>query len=180
MNGFTKALTFAALVGTGLVAGLFFAFGTTVMSSLAKLPAGQGAHAMNLINVRIQNPLFLLIFLGTALVSLALAVMSFIGDAPGRWWRLAGAVLYLAGVMVVSFAINIPLNDSLAAVDPNSAAGAAEWQKYLAGWNPSNNLRAVASTIAVACFAFGMTGGSSTQGAPQPPSQVTQQAWSHY
>jgi uncharacterized membrane protein len=180
MNGFTKALTFAALVGTGLVAGLFFAFGTTVMSSLAKLPAGQGAHAMNLINVRIQNPLFLLIFLGTALVSLALAVMSFIGDAPGRWWRLAGAVLYLAGVMVVSFAINIPLNDSLAAVDPNGAAGAAEWQKYLAGWNPSNNLRAVASTIAVACFAFGMTGGSSTQGAPQPPSQVTQQAWSHY
>jgi uncharacterized membrane protein len=65
MNGLTKALTIAALVGTGLMAGLFFAFGTTVMSSLAKLPAAQGAHTMNIINVRIQNPLFLLIFVGT-------------------------------------------------------------------------------------------------------------------
>jgi uncharacterized membrane protein len=180
MNGLTKVLTIAALVGTGLMAGLFFAFGTTVMSSLAKLPAGQGAQAMNIINVRIQNPLFLLIFLSTALVCLALAVISFIGDAPGRWWRLAGAVLYLAGVTVVSFAINIPLNDSLAAVDPNTPAGAAEWQKYLDGWNPSNNLRAVASTIAVAFFALGLAGGSSTQSAPQPPPQVTQQAWSHH
>jgi uncharacterized membrane protein len=178
MNGLTKALTIAALVGSGLMAGLFFAFGTAVMSSLAKLPAGQGAHAMNIINSRIQNPLFLLIFLGTALVCLVLAVMSFIGDAPGRWWRLAGAVLYLAGVMVVSFAINIPLNDSLAAVDPNTAAGAAKWQKYLEGWNPSNNLRAVASTIAVAFLALGLTGGSSTQSAAEPPQEVTQQAWS--
>ncbi|MDX6280283.1 MAG: hypothetical protein QOH03_1354, partial [Kribbellaceae bacterium] len=30
----TKILTFAALVGSALMAGLFFAFGTAVMSSL--------------------------------------------------------------------------------------------------------------------------------------------------
>jgi uncharacterized membrane protein len=107
----TRILTFAGLTGTALMGGLFFAFGTTVMSSLERMPAGEGATAMNLINVRIQNPLFLLIFLGTALVCVALAVVATVQDAPGKWWLLAASLLYLVGVIVLSFAINIPLNE---------------------------------------------------------------------
>jgi uncharacterized membrane protein len=160
----TRILTLGALVGTGLMGGLFFAFGTAVMSSLQRMPAGQGATAMNLINVRIQNPLFLLVFLGTALVCLALGVLGFVQDTPGKWWLLAGAALYLVGVMVVSFAINIPLNDRLAAVDPKSAAGATEWLNYLARWNPANNLRAVACALAVVAFGLSLHSGSTADG----------------
>ena len=155
----TKILTLAGLVGTALMGGLFYAFGTAVMSSLQRMPAGQGAIAMNLINVRIQNPLFLLIFMGTAFVCLALVILAFVRDTPGRWWMLAGAVLYLAGVIVVSFAINIPLNDKLAALDPNSAAGAAEWLNYLAKWNPANNVRAVTCALGVIAFGLALAAG---------------------
>lgn len=159
----TKILTLAALGGVGLMGGLFFAFGTTVMSSLERMPPGQGATAMNLINVRIQNPLFLLIFVGTALICLALAVLAFVRNSPGRWWLLAGAALYLVGVMVLSFAVNIPLNDKLAALDPNSAAGAAEWLNYLAKWNPANNVRAVACLLGVIAFGLALNAGSGNQ-----------------
>jgi len=134
----TKILIVTGLVGSGLMAGVCFTFGTAVMSSLQRMPAGQGATAMNLINVRIQNPLFLLIFTGTALVCVALAILAFVRDTPGKWWLVAGSALYVVGMVIVSFAINIPLNDQLAAVDPNSAAGTAEWLSYLAKWNPAN------------------------------------------
>ncbi|TCN37299.1 putative membrane protein [Kribbella orskensis] len=169
----TKILTLAALGGVGLMSGLLFAFGTTVMSSLERMPPGQGATAMNLINVRIQNPLFLLIFLGTALICLALAVLAFVRDSPGRWWLLAGAALYLVGVIVLSFAVNIPLNDKLAALDPNSAEGAAEWLNYLAKWNPANNVRAVACLLAVIAFGLALNAGSGSQTSSGPAEHQT-------
>ncbi|WP_145804480.1 DUF1772 domain-containing protein [Kribbella amoyensis] len=164
----TRILTFAGLTGTALMGGLFFAFGTSVMSSLERLPAGQGATAMNLINVRIQNPLFLLIFMGTALVCLVLGIVALVQDTPGKWWLVAGSALYLVGVIVLSFAVNIPLNDQLAAVDPATAAGATEWSNYLAKWNPANNLRAIACTLGVVAFGLGLLSGGSVEAVPPP------------
>ncbi|MGC5287542.1 DUF1772 domain-containing protein [Micromonospora sp. DT231] len=169
-----KILTLVSLTGTALMGGVFYAFGTAIMGSLQRMPAGQGAAAMNLINVRIQNPLFLLIFLGTALVSLALAVLAFVKDSPGAWWLVGGAALYVVGVMVISFSINIPLNDSLAAVDPTTAAGHTEWANYLAKWNPANNVRAISCTLAVVAFGLALHAGSTTTVAPSRPSQNAQ------
>ncbi|WP_433012577.1 DUF1772 domain-containing protein [Kribbella sp. CA-294648] len=152
----TRILTIAALVGSGLVAGVCFTFGTAIMSSLQRLPAGQGATAMNLINVRIQNPLFLLVFLGTTLICVALPILAFVNDSQGKWWLLTGSALYLVGVIVVSIAVNFPLNDHLATIDPTSAAGAAEWQNYLDKWNPANNIRFVTGTLAIIAFALSL------------------------
>ncbi|TDU89995.1 putative membrane protein [Kribbella voronezhensis] len=165
---FTKLLTLTGLVGTALMGGVFYAFGTAVMGSLQRMPAGQGAAAMNLINVRIQNPLFLLIFMGTALVCVALGIIALVKDAPGKWWLVAGAALYLVGVIVVSFAVNIPLNDKLATFDPNSAAGAAEWLNYLAKWNPANNLRAVSCALGVVAFGLALASGAGSKTTAAP------------
>ena len=169
----TKILTLAALVGTGLMGGVAFSFGVSIMGALDRMPAGQGAAAMNLINARIQNPLFLLAFMGTAFVCLALVVLSFVRDTPGRWWQLAGALLYLFGMIVMTFAVNVPLNDHLATIDPTSAAGAAEWQAYLAKWNPANNLRALLCALGVVAFGMALASGSGKQTAVKE----TREAW---
>ncbi|QNE19776.1 DUF1772 domain-containing protein [Kribbella qitaiheensis] len=169
----TKILTLAALVGTALMGGVFFAFGTAVMGSLQRMPAGQGAAAMNLMNVRIQNPLFLLIFMGTALVCVALAIIAFVQNSPGKWWLVGGAALYLIGVIVLSFAVNIPLNDKLATFDPTSAAGAADWLNYLAKWNPANNVRAIACALGVIAFGLALASGARSGEARQGISGAT-------
>lgn len=156
----TKILILSGLVGSALIGGVCFCFGTAIMSSLQRMPAGQGATAMNLINVRIQNPLFLLIFLGTALVCVALVILALVKDTPGKWWVVAGSALYVVGVIVVSMAVNLPLNDHLATIDPNSTAGAAEWQNYLTKWNPANNIRTLTSTLAVIAFALALHAGA--------------------
>jgi uncharacterized membrane protein len=98
LSPYLLALSVLAAVGSGLVAGLLFAFSTAVMTSLARLPAEHGMRAMQHINLVILNPLFLVAFTGTALLSallLAGALLSW--KAPASIWLLAGAAAYLIG-----------------------------------------------------------------------------------
>ncbi len=170
----TRILLFAGLVGSALIAGVCFCFGTAIMGSLQRMPAGQGAAAMNLINLRIQNPLFLLVFLGTALVSVALVILAFVKDPPGKSWIIVGSALYLVGVIVVSVAVNLPLNDHLATIDPTTAAGATEWQNYLTKWNPANNIRTLTGTLAVIAFGLALhAGATTTPDVSRPPLPVS-------
>ena len=68
------ALTLVAALGSGLVAGAFFAFSTFVMGALARLPAPQGIAAMQSINIVVINPWFMTAMFGTGLAAVALAV----------------------------------------------------------------------------------------------------------
>ena len=70
MEGVLHILTFAAALGAGLMAGLFFAFSTCVMTALGRQPAPCGIAAMQAVNEVILNPVFLLVFMGTPAVSL--------------------------------------------------------------------------------------------------------------
>ena len=63
-------LTVVGAVGSGLVGGLLFAFSTAVMPALSRQSEACGISAMQAVNVVILNPLFLILFLGTAGVSL--------------------------------------------------------------------------------------------------------------
>jgi uncharacterized membrane protein len=59
-------LTLVAALGCGLIAGVFFAFSTFVMSALARLQPAQGIAAFQAINITVYNPWFMGTFLGTA------------------------------------------------------------------------------------------------------------------
>ena len=102
--------TFAGVLGSGLVAGIFFAFSTFIMQALGQLPSNQGIAAMKLINVTVINAWFLLAFFGTGIVCLAIAYLAF-GSTGGtlRAYLLAGCVLYLVGCLLVTVAFNVPL-----------------------------------------------------------------------
>ncbi|PTR10630.1 hypothetical protein C8R32_101160 [Nitrosospira sp. Nsp5] len=63
-------LTFLAVLGCGLMAGLFFVFSNSVMKVLARLHPESGIAAMQSINIVIINPLFLTVFLGIPLYKL--------------------------------------------------------------------------------------------------------------
>ena len=147
------ALVFVAVLGSGIAAGLFFIFSNTIMASFARLPAAQGIAAMQQINVTIINPLFMTVFMGMAVLSLALAAKAVFGwSEAGAAWLLAGSVAYLLGCFLVTVIFNVPLNDAIAAVDPASAEGAAIWARYLKEWLPWNHVRTVACLVSLASF----------------------------
>jgi uncharacterized membrane protein len=143
------AATVAAVVGCALVAGLLFAFSTSVMPALARRPAAEGIAVMQTINSTILNPLFGLVFGGTMVLCLALAVTApFTTDESHATLRGIGGAVYVIGVFVETMVVNVPMNNALDAVDPASDEGAVYWRTFLRRWTAWNHLRALAGTTA--------------------------------
>ena len=141
-------LWFAAL-GCGLLAGLYFAFSTFIMTALRRIDQASGVSAMNAIDSTILRSLFMPLFFGTTLASLVLAVMAlFRWSEPGATAMLAGGLIYVAGMFLCTMFFNVPLNNALAAVDPASAEAASVWARYLHDWTRWNHVRTIASTAA--------------------------------
>jgi uncharacterized membrane protein len=146
-------LTFLAALGSGVTAGVFFAFSAFVMTALGRLPPGQGIAAMQSINVAVINPWFFAAFFGTAAVCAVLAIAAlFRWSEPGAFLLLAGSLLYLVGTILVTIRLNVPLNDALAAAEPARAEAASLWTRYLAEWTRWNHVRTGASLAAAAAF----------------------------
>lgn len=150
-------LTLVTALGCGLVAGVFFAFSTFVMSALARLQPKEGITAMQSINITAINPLFMLAIFGTAGVCLLLAVSSLMKwQQPNAIYVLVGSLLYLVGAVGVTIAFNVPMNDALAIAKPDSTEGAALWADYLTDWTFWNHVRTIASLAAAALFTLAL------------------------
>lgn len=151
------ALKLFSALGCGLVAGIFFAFSTFVMSALARLQPREGIVAMQSINITAINPLFMLALFGTAATCLFLTVSSLLKwHQPGAIYLLVGSLLYLIGAILVTIAFNVPLNDALAIVKPDSPDGANLWAKYLTNWTLWNHVRTIAAFGAATLFTIAL------------------------
>jgi uncharacterized membrane protein len=154
MSNFIAALTIFALVGSGLVAGTFFAFSTFIMQAFAARPADEAAPAMKEINTVILRSPFIAVFIGVAIASLILAVYSFVYPAStGSYLLVAGSAAYLVLCFGVTMVLNVPLNNRLAAVEPGDMMAKAVWDEYLEGWTRWNHIRTVGGLLAALLFA---------------------------
>ncbi|MCL1470658.1 DUF1772 domain-containing protein [Argonema antarcticum] len=152
------ALKLLAALGCGLMAGVFFAFSTFVMSALARLQPSQGIAAMQAINITAIDPLFMTALFGTAAACIFLAISSLLKwHQPGAAYLLFGSLLYLVGTVGVTIAFNVPLNDALATVKPDSTDGASLWASYLANWTFWNHIRTAAALAAAALLTIALT-----------------------
>jgi uncharacterized membrane protein len=146
-------LTAAAALGCGAVGGVFFTFSTFTMQGLARLPDTHGITAMQRINEAALRPAFMTLLFGTGAVCTALAVRGATAwDEKGSPLMVAGAALYLAGTLGVTVARNVPLNDALAAADPDHGHAPALWRSYLQRWTRWNHVRTASSIAAAGAY----------------------------
>jgi uncharacterized membrane protein len=149
----SATITFIAAIGSGLIAGVFFAFSTFIMSALARLQPPQGIAAMQSISITVINPWFMTAFLGTAVACLFLAVFALLNwHQSSAVYLLVGSLLYLVGTFGVTMVCNVPLNDALAIVKPDSTEGATFWARYLTDWTFWNHIRTIAALAAAILF----------------------------
>jgi uncharacterized membrane protein len=142
-----------AAIGSGLVAGTFFAFSTFVMPAFTRISAEQGIAAMNSINTTILRSPFMMLFIPTAILCLLIGVLAVMHWREGASiWMLGGAVVYLLASFASTIAFNVPMNDALAKVSGGSAEAAALWSDYLQNWTWWNHVRTVASTFSSIAF----------------------------
>jgi uncharacterized membrane protein len=159
-------LTFVSAFGSGLIGGVFFAFSTFIMQALGRLPAAHGIAAMQSINVVVLNRWFLTAFMGTAVTCAALAVITLAWRPSGSILLLAGSALYVIGTFLVTIAFNVPRNNALAAVAPDSMEAAALWSRYLKEWTAWNHVRTLAALVAMAVLVLGLLAQARAVAAP--------------
>ncbi|MHC0432620.1 anthrone oxygenase family protein [Streptomyces sp. O3] len=151
------ALTLLAALGSGLIAGVFFGYSTSVMRALGALPAPQGIAAMQKINVVILNPVFLCALMGTAALCVVVAVITLVvWPDRGAVEVLLGSALYVFGSLGVTIAANIPRNTALAELDPQAPESAEPWRRFVAEWTAWNHVRGGAALAACAAFVLAL------------------------
>jgi uncharacterized membrane protein len=162
MDAVVVVLLAVAAVGAALVGGVFFAFSGFVMQGLELLPAPEAARTMRSVNVTATRPPLMVALFGTALVAVVVAVVTVVDGSAGAWWAVAGAVVYLVGVVGVTAAANVPRNNALDATPRDDEALARAWWDYRVGWTAWNHVRTVAGVAAAALFvvALSVSGGA--------------------
>jgi uncharacterized membrane protein len=137
------------------MAGLFFAWSFSVMPGLAILADRDFVTSMQAMNIAIQNPLFLTIFMGTGVLLPVSAYLHFHQPVSMRCWLLmSAAAVYLIGVIAVTFIGNIPLNNALGAVNLSAASQQEITNARLIferPWNILNAIRTLCSSLALIC-----------------------------
>ena len=148
-------ISVASISGAGLVTGLLFSFSNFVMRALADLPSDKGMFAMQRINETIINPIFLMLFLGTPILCVVIAVNSGLKiNEPGSLFLLVGALAYLIGPFGITVLFNVPLNNLLARAEVSESDEI--WPMYQKKWQWWNHIRTYIGVASVVFMAMGL------------------------
>ena len=136
---------------SGLIAGLFYAWSISVTPGLARVGDTHYLHAFQSMNRAILNPAFFVAFMGLVILLPLLAYFYFKSPISAPFWYILSAMLlYLIGVILVTFLGNIPLNNNLEALFIESMTPAQmdvfrlEFEHQ---WNRFNYIRTLSSTL---------------------------------
>lgn len=150
-SSLVTSLLWIAALGSGLMAGVYFAFSGFIMKAFGKIELAQSIAAMNAINETILRSSFMPVFFGSSIISVLLIIVAFAqwGEAGSGLTLIAG-VVYFVGMFMCTVIFNVPLNNLLAGLNKDSVNAQEVWSHYLKTWTKWNHLRTVSSLVTCA------------------------------
>lgn len=131
--------------------GFFYAWVCSTMWGLDVADPRIAISAMQAMNASVRNAVFAPAFFGTPLVLAATAGLLWARNykISARFFALSG-VVYLCFGLILTMAVNVPMNEALAviAVPEDITAAKTIWQDYSKPWQVWNQSRTVASGLA--------------------------------
>lgn len=137
-----------------IVAGFLFAFAVVIMPGIKNLDDGAFLGAFRAMDGVIQNsqPLFMVVWVGSLVLSVLAAVLGlFYLDGAGCLLLILSSLIYICGVQLPTMVFNIPLNNMVQSLDPDSMdqkALKAARGDFEPRWNRWNRIRTVLSILA--------------------------------
>lgn len=150
-----------ATLFSGLIAGLFYAWSISVTPGIGRINDESYLRAFQSMNRAIINPLFLIAFMGLVVLLIFLSYLYYSNPLTTQFWFiLFAAALYIGGVMLITIAGNIPLNNSLEAltIETMSTEQMVAFRAAFENkWNRLNTIRTVSSSasfllLIIACL----------------------------
>jgi len=148
-----------SLLLSGAIFGFFYAWVCSTMWGLDSADPRVAIKAMQAMNGSVRNAVFAPAFFGTPLVLAATAGLAWGARRQAAALAFAaGALVYLIGGMLLTLAVNVPMNEALAAIDAPSAVEEARnvWQKYSVRWQIWNTVRTIASGVTLLLAGYGL------------------------
>jgi len=136
-----------------LVAGFLFAFASVVMPGLKRLNDWEFIRAFQVIDGVIQNnqPIFVAVWVGSIVALLASTGLGFGQlDSAQRLLMILALLIYLLGVQLSTFTINVPLNNKLQTLnvdEMNATALKAARMDFEPRWNQWNLIRTLLASL---------------------------------
>ncbi len=155
----TQTTAVIATLFAGAIFGFFYAYACSAMWGLDAVDPRVAISAMQGINNVVRNPAFFPAFFLTPAVLLAAGVLlRRQGVRDAATWFVAAAGVYFLGGLVLTAAINVPMNNALGelAVPDSLDDARAVWEAYSPRWQLYNFLRTVASGVALLFAAIGL------------------------
>jgi uncharacterized membrane protein len=162
-----RSLWILTLLLSGLIAGFFFAFSADVNLATAYLSAEEYVRVQQLINLKVRNAVFALVYFGAAVAPGMLLAASW-RDWRTMYFRIvaAGYLLYFAGAFLVTREINVPINNEMALWNPQQVP--AVWSVMRDRWNDANLFRTMAAVLSFACYLYAFSSPPKRQGLAGP------------
>ena len=154
----------AAMLLTGIMAGIFFTWSNAVMPGIGKLDDLEFLQALKSMNRVILNNAFMAVFGGAMIAVFLLPVFHFTSSPKALFWFYVGTfLLYAVGVFGVTVGGNVPLNELLDGtnLDITSVPEIKALRETIESrWNSLNLIRTVCSILTfggliVSCFLWG-------------------------
>ncbi len=148
MHGLGHGLGFTSLLFAGAIFGFFYAWVCSTMWGLDAADPRVAIAAMQAMNASVRNAVFAPAFFGTPFVMLAAALV--LRGRAGVFFGLGGAV-YLAGGLILTIVVNVPMNEALGLLDVPEDVTAARviWEAYSPRWQVYNIARTIVSGAAL-------------------------------
>lgn len=158
MNAFAVSLVLATVLD-GLVAGFLLGFAVVVMPGIATLGDRDFLRAFRVIDGVIQrgSPLFGIVWVGSALASVAALALGFgPSETVARALLTSATISYIVGVQLPTGLVNIPLNNGVQALDVDGASDEecrAARLAFEARWNRWNRIRTAVAVVVTSMLA---------------------------
>ena len=153
--------TAVAIVGTGLMAGMFFGWSVSVIPGTRLIDDDAYVGTMQQINRAIINPGFVVPFFVAPIALLAAAfAQRRVGNDRAAILLATATGVYVVGLLGVTMGGNVPLNNALEAFDlPGASADALHERRasYERSWNRWHALRSGAVVVAFALATLSAT-----------------------
>lgn len=134
---------------TGLMAGFFWTYGHNVSPALLQVDGATYATVQSLLNRHVRHAAFFALFFGAGVAPIVAALVNLRHRRQAAFWLVAmSGLLYVAGVIVFTRAVNLPLNAYTESWQPTSLP--ADWAATRERWNEANAVRVAVSMASFA------------------------------
>lgn len=158
MPALLTAMSIASILFSGAIFGFFYAWVCSTMWGLDATDPRIAIAAMQAMNASVRNIAFApAFFLTPAVAALTGVVALSRRRRQAAGWFFAAAAVYLCFGLLLTMAVNVPMNEALAleAVPDDIEAARRIWDAYSQPWQVWNAVRAVASGVSLAFCAIG-------------------------